>query len=365
MRIYLSINDLQSGGAERVLTNMANYWAEKGHDVAFIVLSDAPSFYELHPKITIFHPSFAKSRNFFIRNIKQLHFIWSVIKRQKRAEKPDILIGFMTENNVRAVIASRLTHTPLIISERSNPAYNYLEMNALWLPLSRFFYRFANCLVVQTKATRQLFHDLKFPLPPTEVVANPLNNAFVNYSGPLSKEKIILSVGRLSPEKGHKQLIEAFSQVKTDNWVLHIAGDGVLRQTYQDLIDTLNLSNRVKLLGNQANLVSIYARSAIFVLPSLYEGFPNALCEAMSMGCAPISFDCQTGPSDIILDGVNGKLVEPQDIDALATAMQTYIDDDALRKKIGKEARNIKKRLSNDVIMAQWDAILAKYAIKL
>jgi glycosyltransferase involved in cell wall biosynthesis len=214
--------------------------------------------------------------------------------------------------------------------------------------------------VVQTEAVRQ-WARAWLPDRPIHVIPNAAPPASKD-SKPLlqSKAKRIVSVGRLSREKGHDQLIAAFSQIaaKYPAWRLTIYGDGAERANLDAQRDRLGLQHRIELPGWIRDPEEVLRKAELFVLPSRYEGFPNALLEAMAAGLACISFACESGPAEIIQHEENGMLVPSEDVDGLASAMERLILDAELRRKLGNAARDVTQRFSLDRFFQQWDAVL-------
>src|SRR5690606_19824055 len=167
----------------------------------------------------------------------------------------------------------------------------------------------------------------------------------------IAKEKLILNVGRLVTEKGQKYLIEAFSKINEKaDWRVVILGDGPLRNQLEEQVKILGLDKQVQFLGAVNNVDEWLAKASIFVIPSISEGFPNALAEAMSAGLPCVSFDCKTGPRDLIENYKNGILVEEKNVEELANSLQKLIDDPILRLRLGTQAIVIKEHLSSDKI---------------
>ena len=169
--------------------------------------------------------------------------------------------------------------------------------------------------------------------------------------------KNVISVGRLDYQKGFDYLIHAWSIVseKYPNWHLNIFGEGDLRGKLQQLIDESNLSSTITLRGRSNNLVNDYRDSSIYVMSSRAEGFGLVLVEAASCGLPLISYDCPSGPSEIIEDGVNGLLIKQVgDIHSLANAICELIENNSLRTEMGKNAKKMVERYSRFIIISQW-----------
>lgn len=171
-------------------------------------------------------------------------------------------------------------------------------------------------------------------------------------------QKRIIAVGRLDYQKGFDRLLEAWNLIAKDNkhsdWVLDIFGQGEWHDMLQGIIDKYNISDNTHLNPPTNNIMEEYANSSFIVMSSNYEGFGMVLVEAMSCGVPAVAFDCKCGPRDIISNGHNGLLVADGDIQGLANAMRQLMDDDALRHRMGQEARKVVDTYSEERIMGQW-----------
>ena len=351
MKIAFIISSLGSGGAEKVLSLMANYWAWKNRSIIVITFDNSAPFYFLEDAVKLEKLSLLKNSGSVFaaigNNIKRI----KILKKKLLELDPDIVISFMTETNIISTISCRIIDKPIIIAERSS--YDFLKP-WVWVKLRKLVYRFSNALIVQTKCEKEKCHRLAN----TFVINNPLNlkDTIINNN----KEKNILAVGRLDRHKGFDRLIKAFSHVDQKDWKLTIIGEGNERSNLEKLIFDLNLTNTISMPGRTKAIEKWYQKSSIFVLSSRTEGFPNVLCEAMAYGCACISFDCISGPNEIITDKVDGFLVKNGDINALYARMNFLINNPEEMLRIGKEAMKIRARLNIDSIMHQWDKIIKK-----
>jgi glycosyltransferase involved in cell wall biosynthesis len=174
----------------------------------------------------------------------------------------------------------------------------------------------------------------------------------------------ILGAGRLNQQKGFDLLLEAFALVVPEqpHWRLRICGQGALRPSLRRRAKELGLAGRAELPGPCRDLRGEMAQASVFVLSSRFEGFPLALLEAMSLGMAVVSFDCPTGPRDLVENGRNGLLVPPEDVPALAEAIARVATDEALRRRLGAAALETARAYTMDEIGPRWEAFLADLA---
>jgi glycosyltransferase involved in cell wall biosynthesis len=211
-------------------------------------------------------------------------------------------------------------------------------------------YRYSDGVLVQTKIAGEIVQHLT-GAKKIRVIPNPLYPINTDTSKKINR---IVTLGRLSVEKGHIHLIRAFSQIQNQDWSLAIVGDGPERMNLQKESDRLHVANKVKFYGHLKDFTSLLGESEIFVLPSLHEGFPNALLEAMSVPLASISSDCVAGPGEIIQNGINGLLVKPGDEKALAEAIELLILNSDLRRKLAQEAYKVREKYSFEKIAREY-----------
>ena len=174
-----------------------------------------------------------------------------------------------------------------------------------------------------------------------------------------SSTQKIISVGRLSPEKGYNQLVEAMKFVvqKHPSWTLDIYGDGDEFDSLEKQIESHGLDKNVFLRGRCDNIRMLYNNYAMYVMPSYREGLPVALLEAKINRLPVVSFDVDTGPREIIRDGIDGFLVEPRNINALSDTINRLIEDEELRIKFSKEAKGNLDLFEKDNIIPKWRAL--------
>ena len=360
MRLTLVISSLQCGGAERVMTIMANYWAGTGWDITMLTLDDgaAPPFYELDRRVRRVPLAVAQdSGNPFAALRDNLRRV-RALRRSIRQSGPDAVLSFLDTTNVVTLLATPGLSVPVIVSERSDPARN--SPGGIWSQLRRLTYPMADVVVVQSKGALDYFS----PKVQTRarIVPNPvlLPRPSATVSSVQPRRPTLVSMGRMVPAKGFDLLLRAFAELKDKHrdWTLVILGDGPLRTQLESLRDQLGLEQRVLMPGCVSNPYNFLLGSDLFVMPSRYEGFPNALCEAMACGLAVICTDCPSGPREIIRDGVDGVLVANEDVEALAKAMDWLMESETERKRLGERAYEVTERFSLNKVMRMWEDVL-------
>ena len=355
-KIVLVIGGLEGGGAERVMSDMAIYWAGKGWQVTLATWSgpEVQDFYVLPPSIEriwldVYSPNhsiLAKIRSNVGRVFK--------LRRLLVASRADVVLSFITVSNVLTILAAMGMAVRVVVSERTNPGLHF-SVTPLWRLLRRICYSWADEVVAQTHDDAQWIQNKCG----VRVVVIP-NFLRVLPRVECERDSLIIAVGRLTQEKGFDVLLKAFAQVLPDfrNWRLIILGEGPERRALSELRDQLNLIDSAEFIGQVQNVEAWMARTGLVVHPSRREGFPNVVMEAMGMGAAVICADCPSGPSELIQDGVNGRLVPVDDVDTLARVMSELMACPAIRDRLGQEATRVRQRYAQGVIMDKWESCL-------
>lgn len=345
-KIFLVIPTIKLGGAERVMTELANQWVSENNIVHLILLAEGEQFYKLHKNIIVYQLGLRNS-NALIKfyNIFKIFIKFRMILKNN---KPDFVLSFMDRYNVLTILASSFLNLKVFISDRSNPKSKI--PNQLYI-LKKFTYRFATGIIAQTSLANEIIYS-NYKNKNIKTIPNPIK--LVKFYPEINREKIIINVGRLVPEKGQKYLIEAFSKIIDPEWKLFILGDGPLLGILNKQIEDLGIKERVTLVGAVSNVDEWLAKSSIFAFTSISEGFPNSLVEAMCAGLAVVSYDCDAGPRDIIINKFNGVIIENKSINELTDVLRNLILDDCMREKIGEQAKEIKNRLNVKFIAKEY-----------
>lgn len=358
--IGLVIHGITQGGAERIMSGMANYWVQNGVDVTLFSLDqllEVDEAYGVHENVNRVRLPWCIDGKGIWGEISKIFKRISAIRRGFREHRPDVIIAFMPQVNILSIIAARLEEIPIIISERNNPKRDPLSIS--WRLLRFFVYPLANKLVVQTHRIRKMFPWLGGRK--CVVVPN-----FVRDIGSCKtlreqkRENVIVAVGRLTEAKGFDVLIRAFAQIKGQfpSWRVEIWGKGKEQLSLQTLIEEQGCADCVRLMGSSPQIEEHMKAASVFVLSSRYEGFPNVLCEAMACGLAVVSTDCISGPAEIIEHGVNGMLVPVDDESVLATTIAQLLQDAALRESLGEKALAIRRTYHVSEIMKMWNTVV-------
>ncbi|OGP76982.1 MAG: hypothetical protein A2W09_06125 [Deltaproteobacteria bacterium RBG_16_50_11] len=349
-KIFFVIPTMGGGGAERVFLNiLKNIDRQKFHPT-LVLFEKKGEYLDLVPDdIPIF-------------SLKGIDVKWKIfgtvfmrlakkLAKLMVEERPDIILSFMWYTNFIALVSRWISgiRVPIAISERYSLSKSNEGLIEEYIRrvIIKYFYKYADLIIVNSEEMKsQLNNMYNIPQRKILVIYNPVD---IDSIMTLSKENddeevnneipIIIGMGRLTPQKGFSYLIKAIYILDTHSirCKLCILGDGQEKENLKKLTLELGIQDRVEFLGFKKNPYKYISCSNIFVLSSLYEGFPNAVLEAMILGIPVISTRCPTGPEEIIVDGVNGVLVNPGNEKELADAIRDLLEDDQRRKKIARE----------------------------
>jgi glycosyltransferase involved in cell wall biosynthesis len=284
-----------------------------------------------------------------------------------KAERPDVIIAFLSNVNVAAIIASLGLGIPVIICERTDP---FVMPMSRGLQLAcRVVYPFASVLLVQTQAVAAKYRALGWSLKRLEAIANPVSDEIltVQHVTNIGIKKRLLAVGRLDEGKQFAVLIKVFANLalRHDAWSLRIIGEGSSRCSLQQQISDAGLDTRIELAGRSTMITKELTQADIFALTSKYEGFPNVLLEAMAVGLPCVAFDCPSGPREISQDGQVALLVALNNESALERALEKLMLDANLRATLGNQARtSVIERFSLPTILQHWDLVFQELGVK-
>lgn len=360
--ILILVYSLARGGAERMTVELARAWVDRGCRVTVLTLAPAETdFFALDPRVRHERLSIPADpeRNplqMVMANIRRALSVRRVLTRVR----PDIALGMMSSAAIQLAMASVGLRMKTFGSERTYPPM--LPMGAVKERVRWFTYGLLTGVIGQTEAaaawlrahtTARRVHvipnHIDLPLRPQA--------PRVTVDAVLSPDRrCILGVGRMTEEKQFPKMIAAFAVLapRFPQWDLVIAGDGPDRPALEAQVEAAGLADRVRLPGAIGNVADWYERADLFLMTSRFEGFPNALLEAMAHGAPPVAFDCMTGPSELIRDGQNGLLVPLNDMDGLVEGLEKLMKDEALRLAMGDQARHSRDQFSRDAVMHRW-----------
>jgi glycosyltransferase involved in cell wall biosynthesis len=286
------------------------------------------------------------------------------LRRVLREVQPVVALSAMhTANVVLALAARGLPGVRTVGSEHNFPPK--APMGVIWETLRRHAYGHLHAVVALTHECAHWLerhsHARGVPVIPNPVVW-PLSQHAPQVNPTIScapGRQILLGAGRLSEEKNFATLIAIFARLAPahPDWDLVILGEGAQRAALSAQVQASGLGQRVSLPGSVGNMGDWYARASLYAMCSHFEGFPNTLVEAMAYGLPAVSFDCDTGPRDIIRHGIDGVLVAPGDVDGMASALDTLMGDRRARARFAQRAVDARERFSMEKISRMWEAV--------
>lgn len=355
-KIFFITDSLYSGGAERVMSVLANEFTEL-YDTTIVSKAQIKPFYPLNGSIKLIYPK--TSVNY--RN--KLTTLWGRIRLYidllfiLKNGKPDVVITFCTRTNGVIIPLSKILGLKVIASEHINYKANSNNLSINFI--KKYIYPLADVLTVLTDRDKKEYYG-KY-LKNIVVMPNPLSLIPLKTIDNEKKKDIILAIGEVSrwEHKGFDNLITIFAGIahKFPDWNLEIAGSGDA-DYLNNLISKLKLSDRVILLGEVKDIKSLIQKAKIYALSSRREGLPMVLIEAMSQGLPCVAFDCFTGPGEIINNDIDGILVEDQNMGEFASKLSFLMENPDLQLKLGYNAIEACKRYNPHDIVARWQQII-------
>lgn len=365
MKLLFTISMLRGGGAEGVLCTLANEMIKRGHHVTLVTTTNC-EIYPIDDKVKLIegrewrYDTFKGS--FIVRYYKKmanriLDFV--NLRRIVREEKPDLIMSFLLQWLFSLALLCR-GKVPLIYADRNAVQFKFKNNNFF---KREVLFRLADVVQVMS------YHDkayLRNKYKKVVTMPNPLRydpQTREDFVDSFDKRKDVLAVGRLTPQKGFDKLIEAFAKIadKFQDWHLDICGEDMLQSTYSDVlkkkVSELDMDDRIRFIGFRKDIDQVMRSHAVFCLSSVHEGFPNVLSEAMANGMACVSFDIVTGPHEIIMDGLDGMIVEDQNVDSLAEGLAELMSNSKLRYEFGLHAIENIKRYNRERVADKWERL--------
>ena len=364
MRILFSIKALGAGpggGAERILAKISSSLADRGHEVAVLTFDkpETEDFYVLGPNVARIRAGIGRTaaRSGPLVTAARLHRV----RHLARDFSPEVAVGFMHSSFTVLGMALLGTGIPVIGSERTSfPHYRSHKFDLAMLLLAQ---PFLAGMTVNGHGVRDGFP--RFIRDRMAVIPNPVDKAPVHADPDGGRVKTLLCVGGLRPEKAHDTLIRAFARVRghRPDWRIKIVGEGELRPRLTALVKELGREADVELAAATPSIEQEYRAAQLFVLPSVYEGFPNCLAEALAHGLAAVGFADCPGTNELIKTGANGILVSgPDRVGGLALALDQLMGSPARRRAMGASAVQSVAEYSLDRITDEWEDLLRSIA---
>ena len=360
LRLTAVIGSLEAGGAERIMALLTEAWVERGWEVVLLLTLAKPThdaFFEPNPRVQVRHLDLYRPSHGIVDALRANMRRLRVIRAAIRASRPDVVLAFMTDTNVLAILASLGLRKPVVVEEHIYSAWPPLPLP--WRLLRLVTYPMAASVIALTPSalsTLGLARGRRGRVIPNPVVPPPPGSVVP------SDPPVIVAIGRLVPQKGFDTLLTAFARVATTHrdWRLEIWGEGPERAAIEELRDSLGLARQVTLPGRTRDPYEVLRRASLFVMSSRREGFPTVLGEAMACGLPVLSFDCPSGPRELIRDGIDGVLVPPGDVQAFAAGIERLVGDRELAQALSSRAPEVVERFSLATVLREWDAIFTE-----
>ncbi|MFC5458360.1 glycosyltransferase family 4 protein [Massilia niabensis] len=368
MKILIFTNSLAGGGTERVAATLANFWARQNRDVTVVTLDpESQDFYVLNPSVKRVTLNLSGASANVFDALRQNGRRVLALRRVIKQVRPDVALSMMSTPNVLLAFASRgIPNLCTVGSEHCYPPH--APLGRIWGTLCSRMYGKLSAVVALTRECAEWIATHS-SAPHVSVIPNaatwPLPDSspkILPHSLCSPERKVLLAVGRLNVVKNYEALLAAFAQLagKHPDWDLVILGEGPERASLESTIRARALGTRVLVPGIAGNVGEWYARADLYVMTSRSEGFPMALAEALAHGVPAVSFDCDTGPRDIIRHGVDGLLVPANDTAALTEALDRVMGDANLREQLAARAPEARARFSIEKIAGMWEELFAE-----
>lgn len=355
-RFLLYIDMMGRGGAQRVFANLIQHLADAEIDVILVndfELASDVAQYPVDNKVRRYYLRKSLNGNSILKNIERVAQLRRIVKK----EKPNLVLSFLGRPNKRMLLATIGLRTKKIVSVRNDPNREYAAGGfSKWF--ARNLFRLADGCVFQTEEAAEYFPQAV--QRKSTVILNPIDLKFFDAVRTNSPHNIV-TVGRLESQKNQRMLVKAFAKIAKEfpEEKLIIYGEGPLREELENLCESLHLADRIEMPGNISNVEKALSEAKVFVLPSDYEGLPNALMEAMAVGLPCISTDCPCGgPRLLISNARNGMLVSVGDEKQMADALKNVLLDTNKLGMLGISAKKSAEGFKPDVILSRWDSYL-------
>lgn len=360
MKILFVNTDIGYGGAEKMMVWLANQCAKSGHSVVFFTYRDDCVMQPLSKRVKHKHVQIEKvgGELSLFKTTKYLH-------KYIKEERFDIAIAFLSPSILRLAIAAFRTNIKLLFSHRADPYYRARNKKIrlrVYEMINRWAFNQADYYVFQTSIA-QAYFDEKIQNH-SSVIANPIHPLVRTVERKGNVEKKIVTVGRLDlKQKRQDVLIDAFNLIssKYPNYILEIYGSG---DDYLQIRRMINNNVKIKLMGRTNQVSKVIQNAAVFVLSSDFEGIPNALLEAMSIGVPCVATDCSPGGASLLIQNKKNGLLVPRDNPLLlAEAISYMLDNEYDAEQMATEAMHVNETYSEDIISGKWINLIGQLVV--
>lgn len=358
MKIVIAIPSAQCGGSEASMIKLASDLKDFGHDVTmvFASASNKEHFFSVRSDINVYHSDLVNPKG--IPGIRLIKSFFRLRKLYKTLA-PELIIACPDKMYIATLVSCVNLKYPIIISRRTTKGME--PMSWIWKILERLY--LGNCSAIVGVCNQSITKEERQLGWRASVIPGPIDiSKSDSQLDLLQRQKRIVALGRLSPEKGFDNLIKSFSLISDQipDWSLHIYGEGTEREKLENLISGLKLMNSVFLPGATKDPIAQLNQAQIFALTSKFEGFPRALIQAMQCGLAVVSFACPGAPTEIIQDGFNGHLIEAENIKLFSDKLLDLCTAPKKRTDISSQAYSIDTQLKLNDCSKKWEELIQK-----
>lgn len=344
------------GGTERVCSEIANSLVQQGKDVTIVSLFEGliPT-YSLDERIHLIQ--LFRQKQSFLKNY------FKVVRRLNKIIKETRFTHFIVADTILCVFAA-----PVLFGKKTKHiAWEHFNYTATFGLMSRKVSRwvaayFADRIVVLTERDILLWNEKLKCRHKMVCIPNPMLLGDVNIMPYSEREQLIIAAGRLTYQKGYDLLIRAWSLVadKFQDWRLIILGSGEDEQLLREMISKQVPDGRLQLITYSERIFDYYNKASLFCLSSRFEGLPMVLIEALAFRLPIVSFNCNTGPEEIVEHGKNGLLCEPENVEQFSAAIEEVLKSEQLRIKFSNYTQHMITKFEKSVVMKKWEELLTE-----
>lgn len=341
-----------AGGSERVIATLSNHFAARGVKVTILQIGGDRVEYDIHKDVSVKSLS-GKTSGSIKGRLSRITALREEIKKHGKAG----VIAMGSVASMFVIVSTIGLSNKKVVTERNDPnQLNHRPIRIYEKMARNILFGMSDRVVLQTESAKNAFPS--YIKKKSTIIMNPLSHEYVDDCNSSNKRKcIVMTAGRLTEQKNHHMLIDAFIRFheRHDSYVLNIFGDGELKGILQDYINKKQAEEYIYLRGQTNDIKGELSKSQIYVSSSNWEGISNALLEALAMGCATVATDCPVGGSAMLIDdGKNGIIIPVGDVDSLCCALTKLADDEEYRESISQVAKRVIETANVDVIADKW-----------